>query len=83
MRLRRDLSNQHRKGDSANNFKNCLEHARDKLGATTAVVYMKYAGHKKADVAKGIDKYSVHNDKRLRVYVVTKSGRIHRWDTLK
>jgi len=71
------------KGDSVNNFKNCLEHARDKPGATAAVVYMKDAGHTKATIKAGIEKYRQHNSKPLRVYVVTKDGRIHRWDTHK
>lgn len=69
------------KGDSVNNFKNCLEHARDKPGATAAVVYMKDAGHSKATIAKAIEKYSMYNTKKLDVYVVTKDGRLHRWRT--
>ena len=69
------------KGDSVNNFKNCLEHARDKPGASAAVVYMRDAGHTKANVKAGIAKYRQHNSKPLRVYVVTKDGRIHRWNT--
>lgn len=71
------------KGDTANNFKNCLEHARDKPGASTAVVYMRDAKHTKATVMAGIERYRQHNSKQLRVYVVTKDGRIHRWDTHK
>lgn len=70
-------------GSSANNFKNCLEHARDKPEATAAVVFMKNAGHTKATVKAGIKRYREHNSKPLRVYVVTKDGRIHRWDTHK
>lgn len=57
--------------------------ARDKPGATAAVVYMKDAGHTKATIKAGIEKYRQHNSKPLRVYVVTKDGRIHRWDTHK
>lgn len=71
------------KGDSVNNFKNCLEHARDKPRATAAVVYMRDAGHTKAIVKAGIEKYREHNSQPLRVYVVTKDGRIHRWNTHK
>ena len=71
------------KGDSINNFKHSLEHARNKPGATAAVVYMKEAGHTKETIKKAIDKYSTTNKKRLDVYVVTKDGRIHRWKTHK
>lgn len=71
------------KGDSVNNFKNALEHARDKPGAQAAVVYMKDAGHSKTTIAQAIKKYSGHNSKRLKVFVVTKDGRIHRWETHK
>lgn len=71
------------KGNSVNNFKNCLEHARNKPGATAAVVYMKDAGHSKSTIKQAIDKYSNTNKKQLDVYVVTKDGRIHRWRTHK
>lgn len=71
------------KGDSVNNFKNCLEHARNKPGATAAVVYMRDAGHTKATIQAAIEKYREHNSKHLSVYVVTKDGRIHRWKTHK
>ncbi len=69
------------RGGSVNNFKNCLEHARDKPGATAAVVYMKYASHTRETVQKGIEKYSEKNSKRLNVFVITKNGTIHRWVT--
>lgn len=68
-------------GGSVNNFKNCLEHARDKPDVTAAVVYMKYSGHTKDTVREGIKRYSQHNSKKLTVYVVSKRGDIHRWRT--
>lgn len=70
-------------GDSATNFKNTLEHARDKPQATAAVVFMKYSKHTKQSIADGIERYQTHNTKQLRIFVNSKSGRIHRWDTHK
>jgi hypothetical protein len=67
--------------ESVNNFKNALEHARDKPNAKAAVVYMKYANHTRETIGKAIDKYSQYNSKKLDVFVVTRDGRIHRWRT--
>lgn len=68
-------------GNSVNNFNKCLNHAKNKPGATAAVVYMKNGTHSKETIKKAIDSYSCHNKKQLEVYVVTKDGRIHRWRT--
>ncbi len=69
------------RGDSVNNFSNCLNHAKVKPSATAAVVYMKYGGHTKATIREAIKSYSENNSKQLTVFVVTKDGRIHRWRT--
>lgn len=70
-------------GDSVNNFNKCLNHAKEKPGATAAVVYQKKGRHTKETIRQAINSYSEHNTKKLDVYTITKDGRIHRWRTHK
>ena len=65
-------------GTSTNNFKNALEHARNK-GADLALIYDKHHVYHRSTVENGLKQYEANNNYRFnRIIVIAHDGKIHR-----